>query len=402
MKKLYYEDQYKKNFTGEIINVIKKDDKFHIELDKTYFYPEGGGQPSDTGYIETLPITYVYENESHIYHVTEKKPIKIHKVNCSINWEKRFDHMQQHLGQHILSASFFKLFNGSTVGFHLGTTHCTIDVDKFLDMKQIEEAEQFANEIVLKKRPVEFLYPTNSELKKLSLRKIPSKTDEPIRIVKIEDFDINPCCGLHPNSTIEVQLIKITKWEKYKNSTRIEFLCGNRAVSDYFLKDKFTTKICTTLSSNESGVLSQIEKLTQEYKKVLSENKKLQSELANYEIKNMLNTCEEVNNIKIVRNIYKNEDIKQVNLIASKLTAFQNVIALFGIQGENLSHLLFMCSKDLKVINMNALLKDAITLIDGRGGGNEFSAQGGGKLNNNLNSALDYAYMKIMHCINNK
>lgn len=402
MQKLYYEDQYKTDFTGEIINIIEKDDKFHIELDKTYFYPEGGGQPSDTGYIDILPITYVYESEGHIYHVTQKKPVKIHKVSCSIDWNKRFDNMQQHLGQHILSACFLKLFNGATVGFHLGRNYCTIDVNKFFDKVQIEEAEKLANEIILKGSPIEILYPTNSELKKLSIKKVPSNISEQIRIVKIEDLDVNPCCGLHPNSTIEVQLIKITKWEKYKNSTRIEFLCGNRAVLDYFLKDKFTSTICHTLTCDENGALSQIEKLTQEYKNIISENKKLKSEIADYEVKDMLNSCEEINNIKIIKKIYKNEDIKYVNLISSKLTSFQNIITLFAVQGEGIAHLLFTCSKDLKIISMNTLLKDAITLIDGRGGGSEFSAQGGGKLNSNLNSALDYAHMKIINSINKK
>jgi len=160
MEKLYYEDQYKKDFTAEITEVIEKGNEFHIVLDKTYFYPEGGGQPSDTGLIENLPITMVYEKDGIIYHVSEKKPMKIHKVKCSIDFEKRFDNMQQHLGQHILSSAFSSLFNGNTIGFHLGKEHCTIDVDKILNVGQIEESEKLSNEIIFDNVSVEVLYPS--------------------------------------------------------------------------------------------------------------------------------------------------------------------------------------------------------------------------------------------------
>ncbi|GIM27876.1 hypothetical protein CPJCM30710_05420 [Clostridium polyendosporum] len=402
MQKLYYENQYEKAFTAEIVNIIEKDKEFHIQLDKTYFYPEGGGQPSDTGYIESIPVTMVYENEGVIYHVASKKPIKIHRVKCSIDWDRRFDNMQQHLGQHILSSCFVELFNANTVGFHLGKDYCTIDVDKMLDITQIQEAENLSNNIILDNVPVEFLFPSKSELKKLPIKKTLPKTGEQIRIVKIGDIDVNPCCGLHPRSTIEVQLIKIRKWEKYKNTTRIEFLCGKRAISDSLSKYQFTSKICSTLKCSESDALAYIQKLTQDFNKIIAENRALKSEIADYEIQNMINESEKINNISIVKSIYTDSDLKYVNLLASKLTAFKNVIALFAVKSEDKAHLIFMCSKDLKDISMNSLLKDAITLIDGNGGGSSFSAQGGGKNTNNLDSAIDYAFMKVKNCLNSK
>lgn len=399
MEKLYYEDQYKKDFTAEIIEVIEKGNEFHIVLDKTYFYPEGGGQPSDTGFIENLPIIMVYEKEGTIYHVSEKKPMKIHKVKCSIDFEKRFDNMQQHLGQHILSYAFSSLFNGNTVGFHLGKENCTIDVDKILTAEQIEEAEKLSNEIIFDNIVVEAFYPTKSELKKLPIKKSLPKTNEQIRLVKIGDVDLNPCCGTHPKSTLEVQLIKVRKFEKYKNSTRIEFLCGKRAVSYCFSREKFASKVCGTLRCSEDEVLVKIENLTQELNKLNAENRQLKSEIADYEIKTMIDNCESINNIKIVKSVYSDVDLRYVNLVASKLTAYENVIVLFAVKNENTANLIFMCSKSLKAISMNLLLKDAITLIDGKGGGSDFSAQGGGKNNNNLDSTLDYALMKVKNQI---
>ncbi|WP_099190727.1 alanyl-tRNA editing protein [Tepidibacter mesophilus] len=397
MEKLFYEDQYQKSFTANILNVIEKEGKFHIELDTTCFYPEGGGQPSDTGFIEDIKITYVYEEDNHIYHVADKKPNKKNKVKCSIDWNRRFDHMQQHLGQHILSASFVELFGAPTVGFHLGKNHCTIDIQKFVDKSQIEKVEKFANDIILKNISLEFLYPTRSELKKMNIRKMPSNVDGQIRIVKIDDLDVNACCGIHPSSTIEVQVIKITKWEKYKDCTRIEFLCGDRAVKDYFNKSEFTSTVCSSLTCDTEAALIQIEKLTKELKKTLSENNKLKSEIADYEIEGMLRNCEDSNGIKIIKKVYHDESVKTVNLIGSKLTSFENVVALLGVKTDDKSNLLFMKSKNIKNSNMNELLKDAITLIDGKGGGNEFSAQGGGKQGNNIESALDYAYMKVLN-----
>ena len=395
MEKLYYENPYQKEFTAEVINVMEKENKYHIELDKTYFYPEGGGQPSDTGFINGAAVTYVYEEDEKIYHVVEVKPLKIHKVKCSIDFEKRFDYMQQHLGQHILSACIYDLFNATTIGFHLGKDASSIDIDKSISSEDLKLAEKKANKIVLENINIEVLYPTNSELKKLSLKKIPVKAGEKIRIVKIADVDINPCCGIHPSSTIEVQLIKITKIEKYKTGIRIEFMCGARAVSDYATKHEAIEKMSKLLCCNNATVLSEVERLSGELSKALTEKRALKAEVADYEVQNMLATAEKIEDIKVLKCIYDNGDLKYANTLATKLVSSPKVIILFGVKSEDKANLLFMCSKDLNILSMDSLLKDAITLIDGKGGGSVFSAQGGGKNNNNLASSLDYAYSKI-------
>lgn len=399
-EKLYYENQYEKSFTAEIVNIVEKTNEFHIVLDKTYFYPEGGGQPSDIGSIESIPVLSVYENDGLIYHVTQKKPIKIHKVKCFISWERRFDFMQQHLGQHILSACLLDKFNANTIASHLGSTSSTIDVDKILTVSQIDEAVSYANDIIFENIYVDVLYPTKSELKKLSIKKPTTKIGEQIRIVRISDLDINPCCGVHPKSTLEVQIIKVIKFEKHKTGTRIEFLCGKRGIQDSFKNDKFTSTVCSKLHCNSEDALIQIEKLSQDFSKLSAENRALKSEIADYEIKEMIENCDKINGINIVKSIYSDTDLKHVNLIATKLTAHENVIVLFGVKSEDRATLIFMCSKNLNIISMNTLLKDAITLIDGKGGGSNFSAQGGGKSTSNISSALDYAYMKIQNSIN--
>ncbi|MFL0266742.1 alanyl-tRNA editing protein [Candidatus Clostridium radicumherbarum] len=393
-QKLYYENQYIKEFTAEILNIIEKDKEFHIELDKTAFFPGGGGQPWDIGKIEDSVISYVYEKDGITYHVSDKKPIKIHKAKCSINWDFRFDGMQQHLGQHVLSAAFIDAFGCNTVGFHLGKDICTIDLDKLLSDEDLEKVEDLANNYIFDNKKVEFLFPSKSELKKLSLRKIPSIND-PLRIVKIEDVDITACCGLHPKSTLELQAIKILKKEKYKGNMRLEFTCGKRAIMEAFKKYKFSNRLCKTLNCNEDEALIKVNTITNELNSLKAENKNLKSQIADFEVQNILNTCDVINNIRIVKNIYVNTDIKYVNLLASKLVFHENVIVLFGMKSEAVANLLFMCSKNIKGISMNDLLKDAISLIDGKGGGSPFSAQGGGKSINNLESSIDYAYSKV-------
>jgi len=401
LNKLYYENPYQTEFTAEVINVIEKGNKYHVELNETCFYPEGGGQPSDTGHINGNLVTYVYEENGTIYHILEVKPLKIHKVKCRIDFEKRYDYMQQHLGQHLLSACISHLFNANTIGFHLGLNSASIDLDKVIGGTEIKDAQMKANDIILKNIKVEVLYPTNSELKKLSLKKIPVKVGEKIRIVKIGDIDVNPCCGIHPSSTIEVQLINVIKFEKYKTGIRIEFICGQRAVSDYDLKHEAIEKMSKLLSCNNASVLSVVERLSGELNRAITEKRALKATVATYEVQNMLTEATKIDDVRVLKCIYDNGDLKYANMLATKLVSSPKVIVLFGVKSQDKANLLFMCSKDLKILRMDSLLKDAITLIDGKGGGSEFSAQGGGKNNNNLDSSLDYAYNKIKDNLSN-
>ncbi|WP_027634372.1 alanyl-tRNA editing protein [Clostridium hydrogeniformans] len=395
MEKLYYENQYIKEFVAEVLDIKEIDNKFHVVLDKTAFFPGGGGQPCDEGLIENLPVIEIYEKDGVIYHVTEKKPIKIHRVKCSLDWKKRFDGMQQHLGQHVLSGCFFKLFNANTCGFHLGKDISTVDIEGILDEETIRKAETMANEIIHSNIKVEFLTPNKKELKKLNLRRDLPKTDEQIRVVIIEDLDINACCGVHPSSTLELQTIKIRKWEKHKNATRVEFLTGNRAVQDSLKKDHYMNLICRYLNTNEEDAIKGIKSLHEELKNAIEVNKKSLVELTNYKTREIIDSAEKIDDISIVKEIYDNEDMKYINKLVSRITENPKTIALIAVKSSDKANLIFSKSKDIKNFNMNTLLKDVITLIDGRGGGSEFLAQGGGKDNGNIDSALNTAFIKI-------
>lgn len=385
MSKIYYTNPYQIEFVAEILSIEDRGDTFHIVLDQTAFYPEGGGQPSDIGFIEDSPITHVYEENDIIYHVSSKKPIKIHKAKCHIDWAHRFDHMQHHLAQHLFSACLEKTFQAYTLSFHLGKETCTIDIDKSLSTTQLTEVETSVNKLISSNLLVNTLTPTKQELKKLSLNKPLPKVNNPIRLVEIDGVDISACCGTHPTSTVELQMFKILKSEKRKDGIRITFIAGGRAVQNALNSDTETNK--------------KLKLLNQEYTQLLGETRKLKSIIADYQAKELVTQAILINNVRIIKEVYTDIDHKELQNLATKLVSYPNVIVLLGLKQDKTSYLIFMSSQELKELNMNTLLKDSITLIDGRGGGNTHSAQGGGKSVNNLESALDYALMKIKNTI---
>ena len=399
MEKLYYLDRYIKEFTAEVVEVKEIDGMYHVALDKSAFFPGGGGQPGDTGFIESSKVIDVYEDNGVVYHVLEKKPLKIHRVKCKIDWEKRYDGMQQHLGQHVLSGCFYSLFNANTVSFHMGSESSTVDIEGFLEEDKIREAERFANEIINQNIEVEFFTPSKSELKKIKIRRALPKTDDKITIVKIGDLDINACCGVHPKSTLDLRMIKIKRWEKHKGATRIEFLAGKRAIDDSLRRDSIIATICKSMKCGESEILNIISKSAEEIREYQNENRMLKLELSKYEIKEMIESADKIGDISIIKKIYEKSDLKHIGKLAEKLVENKKTIALFAVKYDDKSNLIFASSKD-NDISMNELLKDAITLIDGRGGGSKFLAQGGGKKSNNLEATIDYAFMKIKNSQN--
>ena len=383
MEKLFYVDSYIKNFVAEIVEAKEKDDKYHILLDKTAFFPGGGGQYCDLGTIDNIPVLDVYEENEKIYHVLDKKPNRIHKVKCEIDWDRREYGMQHHFGQHVISACFKNEYNAKTVGFHLGKDFSTVDIEGFFKEDDIMKIENMCNEIIRENIPVEFLNINKKEAKKLKIKEDLSKLSNDIRVVKFGDLDTNLCCGVHVKNTLDLRVIKIKKFEKYKKATRIEFLCGTKAI-DYILKrDNYLNKICKLLSSNEEDAYKGIENLNNKLNESNKENRKLEEIIINYEVKEMIEEAEKTGNMNYI------------NKIANKITEIENNIGLFALINEDKLNLLFACSKNLEKLDMNSLLKDSIKLVDGKGGGSKVLAQGGGKNNGNLDSLFDYVKIKI-------
>ena len=395
MEKLFYLDSYMKNFTAEIEEVEERDSKYHVLLDKTAFFPGGGGQYCDLGTIDNISVVDVYEEDEKIYHVLDKKPNRIHKVKCEINWDRREYGIQHHFGQHVISACFNNEYKAKTVGFHLGSEAATVDIEGFFKENDILKIENMCNDIIRKNIPVEFLNITKKEAKKLKIKEDLSKLSDDIRVVKIDDIDINLCCGVHVKNTLDLRVIKIKKFEKYKKATRIEFLCGTKAIEEMLKRDNYLNKICKLLSSNEEDAYKGIEKLNNKLNEVNKENKRLGEIISNYEIKEMIEEAEKINNMSVVVKIYENKTMNYINKIANKIGEKDDVVGLFALINNDKLNLLFTCSKNLENLDMNDLLKDSIKLVDGKGGGSKVLAQGGGKNNGNIDSLFDYVKIKL-------
>lgn len=395
MEKLFYEDQYIKNFIAEIEEIKEVDDKYHVLLNKTAFFPGGGGQYCDLGTIDNIDVIDIYEEDNKIYHILNKKPIRIHKVKCEIDWNRREYGMQHHFGQHVISACFNNEYKAKTIGFHLGNEFATVDIEGYFHEDDMMKIEKMCNEIIRENIPVEFLTINKKEAKKLKIKDDLSKIDNEVRVVKFGDLDINLCCGVHVKNTLDLRMIKIKRFEKYKKGTRIEFLCGTKAINELLKRDLYLNKICKYLSSNEEDALKGIENLNDKVNKLNKENKRLEDIISSYEIQDMINNAIKIDNKNIVTKIYEDKNMNYINKIGNKIAEYDNMVGLFALKNENRINLLFTCSKNIDDLDMNLLLKDSIKLIDGKGGGSKVLAQGGGKDNGNLDSLFNYVLMKI-------
>lgn len=387
-QKLYYYDSYKTEFQANIIEVLPYGEQFALVLDKTYFYPESGGQPADIGFINDATIVDVIEKDDKTLHITEVQP-EPGPANCRLNWVRRFDHMQQHSGQHILSACFYRLFRGETSSFHISQESSTIEIDvTSFDAAMAEQLEKLANEYVFRSLPISAEIVDQQKLKSLPLRKQP-QVESDIRIVTIEECDCTPGGGTHVRNTGEIGLIKLRKWEKLKSSYKFDFVCGNRGLKDYTNKNYLVNKLSAHLSAPEAEVEKAFLKLTEDYKALQKQISQLRTEIVAFEVQELLAGAEAVNGCKVVHKVYDNRAFNDVKLIAQGIASQPGHIALLASSNEN-QQLIFTCAQDVTA-NMNNILKEALPFINGKGGGSPKAAQGGGcgDIHQAMSCALD-------------
>ena len=227
-EKLYYEDPYLTAFTGRVLSCEKSKAGWSVVLDRTAFYPEGGGQPADRGTLGGVRVTDVQEQDGVILHTCDGPVEPGADAEGSVDWARRFDHMQQHSGEHILSGLLCALYDCSNVGFHLGADTVTIDYDRVLTEEQVLEAERRANAVIWRDTPAEITFPSHEELERLHYRSKKELTGQ-VRIVTFPGADCCACCGTHVRRAGEVGLIKVLSCQKFREGVRMEILCGERA-----------------------------------------------------------------------------------------------------------------------------------------------------------------------------
>jgi alanyl-tRNA synthetase len=375
--KLYYKDAYIKSFTAQVLKQ-KQDEggKWYIVLNETAFYPTGGGQPHDLGTVEVSRVIGVEELDGEVRHYLEKPLEDISKeVQCDIDWRRRFDHMQQHAGQHILSAAFDHLFQYKTVSFHLGTEYLTIDLatENLTELEAVK-AEELANQIILENRLIDVKWVTEEELSQYSLRK-ETKVKEDIRLVIIPDFDYNGCGGTHPKATGEVRAIKILDWERQKKNIRVQFVCGDRVLTELGRKQKVLLGLTKQLNAPEKEMEQAVKRILENGKAVEKELEKTREILLQYEAKELLFKSEN----HIVSEVFQNRTIQELQKMARYITAEnENVMVLFVAQNE--SRLQLVCARGTaRTEKMKDVISHALQLINGKGGGSDSFAQGGGE-----------------------
>ena len=291
-ERLYYHDSTLHEFEAAVLDVLSESNSGSrpaVVLDRTAFYPSSGGQVFDTGWIvvadqRKVRVTEVAEREDGtILHYLESAPAmeKGSRVRGLIDVERRRDHMQQHSGQHVLSAAFARLFNMGTVSFHMGADYCSIDLDtKSLSSEQVQAAEALANDVVMENRAVAIRFVTQEEARNLGLRKLPSMEKEQLRLIDIRDFDLTACGGTHVSGTGQIGCILLRKTEKVKPGWRVEFVCGKRAVAtarrDYATLAEAASLFCSHLWD----VPQQVKKAQEEARASRKSREQLLEELA--------------------------------------------------------------------------------------------------------------------------
>jgi alanyl-tRNA synthetase len=402
-ERLYYRDSHLLEFDARVIDVSERDDgAIALTLDRTAFYPTGGGQPNDTGTLgEARVIDCIDAEEEGVLHLVQGPVPQIgDTVHGKIDSLRRLDHMQQHTGQHILSAAFVKLFEAGTHSFRVMEHECEIDValEDPTDEK-IQKAVDLANQTIWQNLPIAIHEVTAEEAARLPLRKDAAREGE-LRVIEITGVDLTPCGGTHAQATGEVGVIAVRGWERAKGLTRIQFMAGVRVVDDYRKANRTVTETAALFSSARDDTPSLITKLIEENKKLVRRVRDLDQIACHVEAEDMLRSATVKSSTeaspRIISKVFNDRDADSLKHLALALVAHAGVIALLASRDNDTARLVFARSADASG-DMNALMRRACEMIDGRGGGKPEMAQGGGKNVAALEQALATAMQNLTH-----
>jgi alanyl-tRNA synthetase len=375
-ERLYYTNAYCTCFSARVIERVTWDGCPAVVLDRTAFYPTSGGQPADLGVLGGVAVVDVQaRGDNAVIHVLESPLPKDEKeIEGEIDWSRRFDHMQQHTGQHVLSAAFERILDADTVGFHLGTDVSTIDLNvPRLAPEAVTPVEGLVNQVVWENRPVNVRFVDSDELAALPLRRPPA-VDGPVRIVEVSDFDVNPCGGTHVARTGEIGLVRIARLDYRGDETRVEFLCGSRALRDYRAKSAVINQLATMLTVGYWELDQAVERLQGEAKQLRTDLRRTREGLLKVEAAELFEAAVPRGAYRVVQQVLQGRDPGELRALAQELTRRFEVSVLLAGVGER-THLCFACSEGVD-LDMAALLQEACAQLGGKGGGKPHLAQG--------------------------
>ena len=392
--RLYYSNSFLTNFDAVVtdIRLVSRtggEALWQVALDRSAFYPASGGQPFDKGILTAtsrngavieIPIDEVEEDDQgEVWHYTSKPLVAETRVHAAIDWERRLDHMQQHSGQHLLSAIFSRELGAHTVSFHLGDESSTIDLNSHsIAHASLERVERLANEIIAQDRPLSIRNVSRAEADALlaagQLRKLPEREGD-IRLIEIDGIDLNACGGTHVRSTGQIGGLLLRSTEKVRQGLRVEFVCGLRAVAAARRDFVVLTEASAALSISTSQLPQSIERLLAEAKHSAKERQRLREEIAQYEAAELLAQAPVQDGLHIVRKQFADRDADYVKLLASKLAAGRSTIAVLASVQQEPASVFFARSAEGK-FSCGELMKAALADLGLRGGGSATMAQG--------------------------
>lgn len=365
-KKLYYKDAYMTKFTGKVLSCEEGKKGIAVVLDQTAFYPEGGGQPADMGILGNAKVSYVFIKDEVIYHVVDKALEVGKEVEGVIDFERRFDFMQQHSGEHILSGLINAKYGYNNVGFHLSIDYTTCDFDGELTKEQIQEIEILANESIYQNLAIDCTIYNDQEIKEKPYR---SKLDlvGDVRLVTVPNYDTCACCGTHVKMTGEIGMIKCTNVERHRGGTRVTVLCGKRALQEAQQKQTIMAEVSQMLSAKPEVITSNLAKLQQELAEMKQRVASLTNELFEYKVEEYLKTEEPA--IYVYEKDLLGDALRRLCLMLVEKTD-KKVLVLTGEEGS-LKYALGAKSMDVRPLN-----KCLTSEFNGKGGGKSELCQG--------------------------
>ena len=387
--RLYREDPYLLEFEAEVQETREHQARPAVVLDKTAFYPEGGGQPSDTGFLSEVRVLSVLEEKGVILHVLSD-PLSAKRVRGRVDGERRRHNREQHHGQHLLSRAFVEVCSARTVSVHLGEEGGSVDLDREISAEEVRAATDRANTVVWGAHPVRTRIVSRAEALALGL----SPTDEAgdqVRLVEAEGFDLQPCGGTHPRSTAEVGLILPLGQERYKGGTRVRFVCGHRAFRVACERIEIGERLGQILSSPPEGLVGAAERLKVQLADSDRRSKELLERSLRGEAVELLSKASGSPPVVVAR--YSGWAPDDLRALANEIVKRGAAIVLLGSAGEK-AHLVFAQSEGLSK-DIPGLLREAAAALGGKGGGTPRLAQGGGSNVERLQEVLDAAAAKV-------
>ena len=376
-ERIYYSEPYRRSFDAKVLAVDTVAGHTHVTLDQTAFYPTSGGQPFDTGTLGGAAVTEVIDREDGtIAHVVSGSPRVGDVVTGEIDWARRFDHMQQHTGQHVLSASFDRLFGVRTESFHMGQLSSTIDLAREVSEAEIAKAEDDANRVVWEDRAVSIRFASAEEAAAMGMRKESSRAGT-LRLIDVEDCDLSACGGTHVERTGAIGIIAIGGWEKFKGGSRVEFLCGGRALQRFRAWRGALSAVQKHLSVPPIEMAASIERMQEDAKVVQRTVRSFQEKLATHEAQALVARAERAGERLLIAEALEGWDPQGLKAIAVAAAAAQPdvVVALF----TSTAPAQVVIARGVKsTADASAVLKQLTAKFGGKGGGKPDLAQGGG------------------------